>query len=183
MSSQILKYPRNLSGTYRHVHDLNATQKMKFSIRNFFCKCNQICRFQRIWSHLLKKSFTENFIFCIVKCSWDFHMTLGISSEYTVNFLISLSAYCKNVVHAQTLRISPYSVWMRENTDQKNSVFGHFSCSDVYNCIKRLKFTQCSRSKTLHKKIKFPIKSFFIFFCAMYLQIGIQNWLALSFLY
>ena len=103
MSSQILKYPRNLSGTYRHVHDLNATQKMKFSIRNFFCKCNQICRFQRIWSHLLKKSFTENFIFCIVKCSWDFHMTLGISSEYTVNFLISLSAYCKNVVHAQAL--------------------------------------------------------------------------------
>ena len=57
-------------------------------------------------------------------------MTLGISSEYTVNFLISLSAYCKNVVHAQALRISPYSVWMRENTDQKNSVFGHFSCSE-----------------------------------------------------
>ena len=27
--------------------------------------------------------------------------------------------------------ISPYSVRMRKNTDQKNSVFGHVSCSDV----------------------------------------------------
>ena len=26
--------------------------------------------------------------------------------------------------------ISPYSVRMRENTDQKNSEYGHFSCSD-----------------------------------------------------
>ena len=25
--------------------------------------------------------------------------------------------------------ISPHSVWMRENTDQKNSEYGHFSCS------------------------------------------------------
>ena len=28
------------------------------------------------------------------------------------------------------LRISPYSVRMRENMDQKNSEYGHFSCSD-----------------------------------------------------
>ena len=27
------------------------------------------------------------------------------------------------------LRISPYSVQMRENTDQNNSKYGHFSCS------------------------------------------------------
>ena len=26
--------------------------------------------------------------------------------------------------------ISPYSVRLRENTDQKNSEYGHFSCSD-----------------------------------------------------
>ena len=26
--------------------------------------------------------------------------------------------------------ISPYSMQMRENTDRKNSVLGHFSCSD-----------------------------------------------------
>ena len=37
---------------------------MKFSIRDFFSKCEQICRKLRIWSHLLKKSLMENFIFC-----------------------------------------------------------------------------------------------------------------------
>ena len=36
---------------------------MKFSIKDFFSKCNQICRKLRIWSHLLKRSSMENFIF------------------------------------------------------------------------------------------------------------------------
>ena len=46
---------------------LNTAQKMKFTIKNFFSKCHQIRRFLRIWSHLLKKSFMENFIFSAVK--------------------------------------------------------------------------------------------------------------------
>ena len=37
---------------------------MKFSFKNFFGKCDQICSFLRTWSHLLKKSLMENFIFC-----------------------------------------------------------------------------------------------------------------------
>ena len=39
---------------------------MKFSIEDFFSKYDQICIFLRIWSHLLKKSLMENFIFCAV---------------------------------------------------------------------------------------------------------------------
>ena len=39
---------------------------MKFSIKDFFSKCDEIRSFLRIWSHLLKKSLTENFIFCAV---------------------------------------------------------------------------------------------------------------------
>ena len=39
---------------------------MKFSIKDFFSKCDQISRNLRIWSHLLKKSLMENFIFCAV---------------------------------------------------------------------------------------------------------------------
>ena len=39
---------------------------MKFSIADFFSKCDQIRRKLRIWSHLLKKSLRENFIFCAV---------------------------------------------------------------------------------------------------------------------
>ena len=37
---------------------------MKFSIKDFFSKCYQI--WMRIWSHVLKKSLMENFIFCAV---------------------------------------------------------------------------------------------------------------------
>ena len=39
---------------------------MKFSIKDFFNKCDQIRRKLRIWSHLLKKSLMENFNFCAV---------------------------------------------------------------------------------------------------------------------
>ena len=42
------------------------TQKMKFSIKDLFTKCDQIGRTLQIWSHLLKKSLMENFIFCAV---------------------------------------------------------------------------------------------------------------------
>ena len=38
-------------------------QKMKFSIKDFFSKCDQIRSFLRIQSHLLKKSLMENFVF------------------------------------------------------------------------------------------------------------------------
>ena len=36
---------------------------MKFFIKDFFSKCDQIRRKLRIWSHLLKKASMENFIF------------------------------------------------------------------------------------------------------------------------
>ena len=39
---------------------------MKFSIKDFFNKCDQIRRKLRIWSHLPKESLRENFIFCVV---------------------------------------------------------------------------------------------------------------------
>ena len=39
---------------------------MKFSIKDFFNKRNQIRKKLRIWSQLLKKSLMENFIFCAV---------------------------------------------------------------------------------------------------------------------
>ena len=39
---------------------------MKFSIKDFFSKCDQIRSLLRVWSHLLKKSLMENFIFCAV---------------------------------------------------------------------------------------------------------------------
>ena len=37
---------------------------MKFSMKDFFSKFDQARSFLWIWSHLLKKSIMENFIFC-----------------------------------------------------------------------------------------------------------------------
>ena len=49
--------------------DKTTAQKVKFSIKDFTSKCDQIRNFLRIWSHLLEKSLMENFIFCSVD-SW-----------------------------------------------------------------------------------------------------------------
>ena len=62
--------------TYNWIIELNdfferkiffdTAQKMTFCIKDFFSKCDQIGRKLRIWSHLLKKSLMENFLFCAV---------------------------------------------------------------------------------------------------------------------
>ena len=44
---------------------------MKFSVKDLFGKCNQICRKLQVWSHLLKKSLMENFL-----CSVYFELPL-----------------------------------------------------------------------------------------------------------
>ena len=45
----------------------NTAQKMMFSIKDLFCKCDQIHSFLWIWSHLLRKSLMQNLIFCAVQ--------------------------------------------------------------------------------------------------------------------
>ena len=51
---------------YLPLYVAYTAQKMKFSIKDFISKCDQIRRKLRTWSHLLKKSLMENFIFCVV---------------------------------------------------------------------------------------------------------------------
>ena len=48
------------------IYHKSTAQKMKFFINDFFSKCDQICSFLRVWSHLLRKSLMKNFIFCAV---------------------------------------------------------------------------------------------------------------------
>ena len=43
---------------------IDTAQQMKFFIKDFFSKCDQIRRKLQIWSNLLKKSIMENFFFC-----------------------------------------------------------------------------------------------------------------------
>ena len=48
---------------------LTLHKEIKFSIYDFFRKCDQIPCFLQIWSHLLSKSLMENVIFCAVLCN------------------------------------------------------------------------------------------------------------------
>ena len=65
-----------------------TAKKMKFSIKDFFSKCDQIRRKLRIWSHLLKKSLMENFIFCVV-----YNNKFGIADSNQMIFIFCLETY------------------------------------------------------------------------------------------
>ena len=52
----------------------STAQKLNFSIKDFFSKCDQIRSFLRIWSHLLKRPLMENFIFCARQHSLCLHL-------------------------------------------------------------------------------------------------------------
>ena len=60
-------------------------KKMKFSIKEFFIKCDQIRSFLRMWSHLLKKkNFMKNFIFL---CS-DYLEHMALQNKIFQNIFI-----------------------------------------------------------------------------------------------
>ena len=70
---------------------------MKFSITDFFSKCDEVRTFLRIWSHLLKKSVVENFIFCAGEAStiypmFQLHFATKTTSKFYVHFLHLLNA-------------------------------------------------------------------------------------------
>ena len=80
---------RRFDGSLFNNSWTSTTQKMKFSIKDFFSKCDQIRSLLRIWSHLLKKSLTENFTFCAVKvkCVFLFDHNLIHHSYYHSHIL------------------------------------------------------------------------------------------------
>ena len=63
---------------------------MKFSVKDFFSKCDQVSRKQRIWSHLLKKSLMENFIF---SCSVRLSKIQGEFFSQNVNKILNFLSY------------------------------------------------------------------------------------------
>ena len=63
---------------------ISTAQKMQFFIEDFFSKCDQICSFLRIWSHLLKKYLMENFIFyAVIITEFDVKVTRGLQCVAT----------------------------------------------------------------------------------------------------
>ena len=66
----------------REIITANTVQKMKFCIKDFFNKCDQICSFLEIWSHSLKKVLLKSFIFCAVLS------ILNLFNPYQANCLV-----------------------------------------------------------------------------------------------
>ena len=67
-------------------------------MKDFFSKCDQIRTFLRIWSHLLKKSFMENFIFRAVFLTISFDAFVGLPQNFKAVLsstlkLLNLSQY------------------------------------------------------------------------------------------
>ena len=84
-------------------------KKMKFSIKAFFSKCDQIRRKQLIWSHLLKKSL----IFCAVS---SFTLTAVFENGENLSCLFS---FCSIFFF--------FFVFFYVNEKQKTCFFKHFS--------------------------------------------------------
>ena len=72
MPDSVLNTPLQVT-RYYSMMTLLAAQKMKFSIKR-----DHIRSFLQIWSHLMKKSLTENFIFCAVTRSTNFNYTFHL---------------------------------------------------------------------------------------------------------
>ena len=121
---------------------LLAAKKLKFSIKDFFSRCDQIHSFAWIWSHLLKKSLIENFIFCKNSsqllainhfCKKLHHIWHG--SEYTFAVCITI-AWLDMVEHNSYLAWFPIipknPLYCEKNVQirtRRNSVSGQFSRS------------------------------------------------------
>ena len=77
-SQKVRVFPLKVNLVIRLIIIIHSVQKkMKFPVKDIFSKCDQMPSFLRIWSHLLKKSLMENYIFCAVsvssaeaECSW-----------------------------------------------------------------------------------------------------------------
>ena len=66
-------------------------KKKKFSIADFFRKCDQNRRKLRVWSHLHKKSFMENFIFRAVDWSKAKQMSSHDLDPFAIKLIILYS--------------------------------------------------------------------------------------------
>ena len=70
---------------------------MKFSIKDFSSKCDQIRWKLRIWSHLLKKSLMENFIFCVVSSENQF-ISIAPGENVIPESLLN-NKFCEDLSH------------------------------------------------------------------------------------
>ena len=70
------------------------------ALKDFFSKCDQIRRKVQIWSHLLKKSLIENFIFCAVLKLYF----LELKEKNYFNIFAETCSFALNILVASTCK-------------------------------------------------------------------------------
>ena len=123
-SCQDMNFLLNQLVTLQWVFYYFTAKIMKFSIKEFFSKCDQICSFLRIWSHLLKKPLMENLIFCAAFLRIE-HIKICFYFYLVFNFIIlnckqkktdtqkSFTAWKMPVFGVVVVRIFSQLHWMR----------------------------------------------------------------------
>ena len=87
-----------------HFQKFDTAQKMKFSIKDFFNKCDQICRKLRLWLNLQRKSLKENFIFLYsARSAGTLTMVFSLQSIYKVSVLC---LYTENTYKKQVINLA-----------------------------------------------------------------------------
>ena len=76
-----------------------------------------------IWTYVIKELMYIKHLFQNENTNYKY--TLHEKGPYSDFFWSVFS--CIRTEYGKILRISPYSVWIRENADQKNSEYGHIS--------------------------------------------------------
>ena len=97
---------------------------MNFSMKDFFSKCDQIRRKLRIWSHLLKKSIIENFIFCVVP-------TQNIAPD--LKFLSTTVWYCTKIYFTEIKAFQ--KLWKMLFISSRKFFFRFSKDSYFYSCF------------------------------------------------
>ena len=107
-----------------------TAQKMKFSVKDFFSKCDQIRRKLRIWSHLLKKSLMENFIFCAVYISqYSVLITCHNFDSY-----LGFSQYITSSNNLQGHRKNSQKIFVRNGISKYLKRIKSQSCHHIKTC-------------------------------------------------
>ena len=84
---------------------------MKFSIKDFFSKCGEVRSFLQIWSHLLKKSLMENFVF--VHCCYYNDLESNVqfyNNYYNSIILFNITILTENNKNLQKRTFAAYEI-------------------------------------------------------------------------
>ena len=141
---------------------------MKFSIEDFFSKHDRIRRFLRIWSHLQKKSLTENLIFravtlkhylrCLSECFFIEQLFLLFFKDYNSLLMLQSSQFKVNITSKILKFIGFIKSASRFGHSKENRVFMHlYIISNIANTKKIYQSYQASTTSRSAQFSKFRL--------------------------